>query len=115
MTALESYQAGFLEEPGFLNYGSYGPLSAAVVAEIDWQRELLSRSRFGATDAIAEQEGRARAALATALGFRTDQVVLQPNTSTAIMQAVFGITGECCSPGPSSRACPSPRCAPSSR
>lgn len=93
MSALEKYQAGFLEEPGFLDYGSYGPLSAAVVGEIDWQRELLSRSRFGSTGAIAEQEDRARGALAAVLGFRTDQVVLQPNTSSGLMHALFGITG----------------------
>src|SRR4051794_15242693 len=93
MSAFDTYSAGFLEEPGFLNYGAYGPLSAAVVAETDWQRELVSRSRFGATDALLEQEGRARQALAVALGFRPDQVVLQPNTSTALMHTMFGLTG----------------------
>jgi selenocysteine lyase/cysteine desulfurase len=93
MSALESYQDGFLEEPGFLDYGAYGPLSAAVVAEMEWQRELMSRSRFGSTGALREQEDRARAAVATALRFRTDQVVLQPNTSTGLMHAMFGVTG----------------------
>ncbi|WP_210506887.1 aminotransferase class V-fold PLP-dependent enzyme [Naasia sp. SYSU D00057] len=93
MSAIDSFTAGFVEEPGYLNYASYGPLSAAVVAEMDWQRELVSRSRFGSTSALQEQEGRARGALAEALGFRADQVVLQPNTSTGLMHAMFGVTG----------------------
>jgi selenocysteine lyase/cysteine desulfurase len=60
---------------------------------MDWQRELVSRSRFGSTAALLEQESRARSALAGALGFRPDQVALQPNTSTALMHAMFGLTG----------------------
>src|SRR3954471_19631476 len=93
MTPFERYRAGFQEEPGFLDYAAYGPISAAVGAEMDWQRELLSRSRFGSVGAVREQEGRAREAVAHALGFRADQVVLQPNTSTGIMHAMFGLTG----------------------
>ncbi|WP_210479424.1 aminotransferase class V-fold PLP-dependent enzyme [Naasia sp. SYSU D00948] len=93
MSALDTYLAGFTEEPGFLDYGAFGPMSAAVAAEMDWQREVLARARFGSTAALLEQDGRARAALADALGFRPDQVVLQPNTSTALMHAMFGLTG----------------------
>lgn len=93
MTPIARFTAGFLEEPGYLDYASYGPLSGAVVAEMDWQRELVSRSRFGSTDALGEQEARARAALAENLGFRPDQVALQPSTSMATMHAMFGITG----------------------
>ncbi|MCU1569406.1 MAG: hypothetical protein JWR33_147 [Naasia sp.] len=93
MTPIARFAAGFLEEPGYLDYASYGPLSGAVVAEMDWQRELVSRSRFGSTGALLEQEDRARTALAATLGFRPDQVALQPSTSMATMHALFGITG----------------------
>jgi selenocysteine lyase/cysteine desulfurase len=93
MSAFDTYLDGFTEEPGFLDYGSYGPLSATVAAEMDWQRDLLARARFGSTTALHEQETRAREALATALGFRPDQVALQPNTSMALMHAMFGLTG----------------------
>jgi selenocysteine lyase/cysteine desulfurase len=93
VSALDTYLAGFTEEPGFLDYGAFGPLSAAVAGEVDWQRDLLSRARFGSTGALLEQDARARAALAEILGFRADQVSLQPNTSMALMHAMFGVTG----------------------
>jgi selenocysteine lyase/cysteine desulfurase len=93
MTTLEQFRAGFSEEPGFLDYASYGPFSRAVVAESDWQRELVSRSRFGSMTPLSEQHDRAAVALAGLLGFRSDQVVLQPDSSVGAMQAVFGLTG----------------------
>ncbi|HEY8588169.1 MAG TPA: aminotransferase class V-fold PLP-dependent enzyme, partial [Naasia sp.] len=93
MTSIEEFAAGFDEDPGFLDYAAWGPFSRAVTAEVDWQRELLSRARFGSTGALGEQGARARAAVADLLGFRPDQVVLQPDTSTGLMHAVFGLTG----------------------
>lgn len=93
MTTIDGFAAGFDDEPGFLDYASWGPFSRAVTAEVDWQRDLVSRARFGSTGALAEQGARARAAVAGLLGFRPDQIVLQPDTSTALMHAVFGLTG----------------------
>lgn len=94
MSGLDSFVAGFCEEPGYLDYARVGPLSAAVTAEANGQVDLLSRARFGSLDHLAEQDGRARSAVATATGFRADQVVLAPSTTAGLMQAVFGLTGE---------------------
>ncbi|MCU1472586.1 aminotransferase class V-fold PLP-dependent enzyme [Amnibacterium sp.] len=93
MTTIEEFAAGFDEEPGYLDYAAFGPFSRAVAVETDWQREVLTRARFGSTGAVLEQAPRARAAVADLLGFRADQIVLQPDTSTALMHAVFGLTG----------------------
>jgi len=92
--AFASYRSGFLEEPGYLDYGRVGPLSAAVVAETLGQSDLLSRARFGSLDDLGHQKTRALTAVAHATGFRTDQIALQPNTTSGLMHALFGMTGE---------------------
>jgi selenocysteine lyase/cysteine desulfurase len=93
MDTFDRYLAGFPEEPGFLNYASFGPMSKAVTAENDAWTDSVSRARFGAVDALYAQEARAREAIANLLAFRADQVVLQPNTSMGLMHAMFGLTG----------------------
>jgi len=93
MTTIDDFAAGFREEPGFLNYAAFGPISATVAAESDALNELMGRARFGAVDQVLEEDERAREALAAVTGFRPDQIVLQPNTSTGLMHAMFGLTG----------------------
>jgi len=92
--ALAAYRSGFLEEPGYLDYGRFGPLSAVVVAESLGQTDLLSRARFGSLEDTSGQEARAVVAVAHATGFRPDQIALQPNTTSGLMHALFGLTGE---------------------
>jgi len=91
--ALAAYLAGFLEEPGYLDYARRGPLSAAVLAEARADEELLSRARFGSLDVLDTEDERFRAAAASLLGFPADQIVFQPNTSTGLMHTMFGLTG----------------------
>ncbi|TFC00023.1 MULTISPECIES: aminotransferase class V-fold PLP-dependent enzyme [unclassified Cryobacterium] len=93
MTEIDAYAAGFVEEPGYLDYGRVGPLSATVVAESLGQTEILSRARFGSLDHLFQQDERMREAVSAVTGFRADQVVCEPNTTTGIMQAMFGLTG----------------------
>jgi selenocysteine lyase/cysteine desulfurase len=94
MTTIEEFRAGFGEDPGYLDYGRVGPLSQTVVAEIQAQTEVLSRARFGSFDLLFREEARMRAALAAVTGFPDDQIVFQPNASTGLMQAMFGLAGE---------------------
>ncbi|TFD18226.1 aminotransferase class V-fold PLP-dependent enzyme [Cryobacterium sp. TMT2-23] len=93
MSSIERFTAGFLEEPGYLDYARVGPLSAGVVSETLGQTDVLSRARYGSLDHFRTQDERLRAAVAAATGFRADQVVSEPNTTTGIMQAMFGLTG----------------------
>ncbi|MGK9146519.1 aminotransferase class V-fold PLP-dependent enzyme [Plantibacter flavus] len=90
---LRAFQAGFGEEPGYLDYGRVGPLATSVVAEATLWNDALARSRFGASGGIDEQDERMRVAVGTLTGFRTDQVVAQPNTSQGLMHTMFGLTG----------------------
>lgn len=93
MTALETFRAAFVEEPGYLDFARLGPVGAPVAAEERGYAEMLSRARFGSLTALAEQDARARAALSALLGFRPDQVALQPSSSQALMHVMFGLTG----------------------
>ncbi|MFO7689396.1 MAG: aminotransferase class V-fold PLP-dependent enzyme [Cryobacterium sp.] len=93
-TLPDGYRTGFGEEPGYLDYARIGPLSAAAHAESLLHTELLTRARFGSLDHLRTQAARAQQSVARIIGFRPDQVVSQPGTTSGLMQAVFGLTGE---------------------
>jgi selenocysteine lyase/cysteine desulfurase len=90
---LEALIADFQEEPGYLDFAAVGPLGAAVTAEGASLVELLSKARFGTISSLLGQDERVREAVARATGFRADSIVFQPNTSTGLMHAMFGLTG----------------------
>jgi selenocysteine lyase/cysteine desulfurase len=89
----DDYVESFGEEPGYLNFASVGPPGRAVKDEDYAQMGLLGRARFGTVDSLFEQEQRVRAAIAAVTRFAPDQVGFQPNTSTGLMHAMFGLTG----------------------
>ncbi len=93
MTALESYLGGFTAEPGYLNYGRMGPLAASVVEQSRADVQLLASARYGSLGEFDRQDARVRAALAPLLGRPAEQIVFQPNTSTGLMHAMFGLHG----------------------
>jgi selenocysteine lyase/cysteine desulfurase len=91
--ALTDYLAGFGEDPGYLDFAAFGPLSSAVVAESAAQQDLVRRARWGAGDRLRGNVGRMRAAAAVLTGFRSEQIVFQPSTGQGITQAVYGLAG----------------------
>ena len=93
MTTIDEFASGFSEEPGYLNFASVGPFGRAVIEEQQAQVELLRRARFGSLSSLDEQDVRVREAVGSLTGFRADQIVFQPNTSSGLMHAMFGITG----------------------
>jgi len=84
----------FGEEPGYLDFARVGPVGRSVRDEESAQSSLLGRARFGTLTTLHEQDARVREAVASAIGFRADQVVFQPNTSQGLMHALFGMEGE---------------------
>jgi selenocysteine lyase/cysteine desulfurase len=92
---LEDYVARFDEEPGYLDFARFGPIGAAVVEEEAALMPLMARARFGSLDPLFPpvQSSRVQSAVAALTGFRSDQIVFQPNTSQGLMHAMFGITG----------------------
>lgn len=93
MLTIDEFALEFDEEPGYLDFGRVGPLARVVVEEERAQVELLRTARFGSLDSLMDQDARLRRAVANATGFRDDSIVFQPNTSTGLMQVMFGITG----------------------
>lgn len=90
---LEDFVADFHEDPGYLDFARLGPPGETVVAEERMVGELASRARFSTLDSAAEQDDRMRRAVADATGFRDDQIVFQPDTSTGLMHSMFGLEG----------------------
>lgn len=93
MTTIEQFAEEFAEEPGYLNFARLGPLGRSVIEEEQMQLEFLRHARFGSLDQSLDQDGRLREVVGTLTGFRPDQVAFQPNTSTGLMQTMFGLAG----------------------
>lgn len=93
MMTVDDFADTFDEEPGYLDFARVGPLARAVVEEEQAQVELLRKSRFGSLDSLWNQDERVRLAVSKVTGFRPDQIVFQPNTSTGLLHAMFGVTG----------------------
>lgn len=81
------------EEPGYLDFAKVGPPTIAVIEEGRALFQTLARARFGSLDSVLDQDERVRVAMAAVTGFRADQHVFQPDTSTGLMQALFGLDG----------------------
>ncbi|MHA6669078.1 aminotransferase class V-fold PLP-dependent enzyme [Homoserinimonas sp. A447] len=90
---IDDYIGGFSEEPGYLDFARFGPLGNAVIAEQHAQTEALSRARFGSLDVAFNQDSRVRVAVARLIGFPETQVSFQPNTSSGLVHAMFGLSG----------------------
>lgn len=93
MDSLTDYLAGFGEDPGYLDFAAFGPLSATVVAESAAQEDAVRHARWGAWDRLQGNVDRLRSAAARVTGFRAEQIVFQPSTTQGITQAVYGVTG----------------------
>jgi selenocysteine lyase/cysteine desulfurase len=93
MISFDDYVASFGEEPGYLNFASVGAPGRAVMDEDYALTGLLGRARFGTLDSLPEQDGRVRKAVARLTGFTPAQIGFQPNTSSGLMHAMFGLTG----------------------
>ncbi len=93
MLSIDDFILRFDDEPGYLDFARVGPLARAVVEEEQAQVELLRTARFGSLDSLMDQDERVRDAVAAVIGFPAEQVVFQPNTSSGLMHAMFGMSG----------------------
>jgi len=93
VTELESFQASFDGEPGYLDWAAFGPLSSAVRVDAQGDTELLGSGRRSSIDLVAEHVREARELVAELIGSDASQVVLQPSTTYGLMQAIYGLAG----------------------
>lgn len=89
----DSYLAGYAEEPGYLDYGRFGPLAESAAIEARVLNDSLARVRHGSLGVFAEQDERLRTAVSALTGFRPDAIVAQPNTTAGLLHTMFGLTG----------------------
>jgi selenocysteine lyase/cysteine desulfurase len=93
VTDLASFLASFEEEPGYLDWARFGPLSPSVRSELLADAELLATGRRAGIELVTEGEKRARTLIAELTGRHADQVALQPSTGAGLMQVLFGLSG----------------------
>ncbi|WP_194411171.1 aminotransferase class V-fold PLP-dependent enzyme [Microbacterium cremeum] len=93
VTDLDSYQASFDGEPGYLDWAAFGPLSPAVRVEAQADTELLGSGRRTSIDLVADHVREARELVAELMGADAAQVVLQPSTTYGLMHALYGLSG----------------------
>lgn len=91
--SVAEFITGFTEEPGYLDFGRFGPLGTSVAQEHEAQQEAARRARFGSLDVAFDQDARVRQAVSALIGVPEEQVCFQPNTSIALMHAMFGLSG----------------------
>lgn len=89
-----SYRAAFSEQPGYLNFASYGPPSQAVLATTAELMQDAAIGEVGASEKLHLENLRARAAFARLLDFPLDNVTLLPAASYGLFQLAFGAPGK---------------------
>ncbi|KQN41762.1 aminotransferase class V-fold PLP-dependent enzyme [Frigoribacterium sp. Leaf44] len=94
MKTIDDLASGFTDEPGYFDFAKWGPISSAVADEQRSLVEVQARARFGSEIALTEQAGRVGRAISSIVGFATDHVVFQPNTSAGLTHTLFGLTGQ---------------------
>jgi len=93
VNTIEAYRESFEEEPGYLDFAAFGPLSPTVREEAHADLEALATGRPSGLEHVGQHVGNAQAALAQLLGSKAEQVTLQPSTTEGIMHALFGLRG----------------------
>lgn len=93
MTTIDLFRDTFLEEPGYLNYASIGPVSATVRDELRAEYDALTRMRFGAGERTRAHDDRLADAVSVMTGHSSANIIAQPNTSTGLLRVLFGLTG----------------------
>jgi selenocysteine lyase/cysteine desulfurase len=91
--SIDEYASRFTDEPGYLDFARVGPIGTTAVAEELAMVELLGRARFGSLDGFGQQDLRVRQSVAALTGFAEHNIVFQPNTSSGLLHAMFGLTG----------------------
>lgn len=93
MSSFDDYLATFGEDPGYLDWAAFGPISPTVRAEVFADADLLGSGRPSSRALVAERFDEARESAADLLGVRSDTVTLQPSASHGLLHTMFGLSG----------------------
>lgn len=93
MSAIDDYTATFGEDPGYLNWAAFGPLSSAARDALIADADLLATGRIAGIAASAGHTANAQAQVAGLLGCTVDAVTVHPSSTHALQQALAGLDG----------------------
>lgn len=89
-----NYLAAFGEQPGYLNFASFGPPSQPVLATAAALMAEAAEGAVGVSDRLHGEDARARAAFSRLTGFALENISLIPATSYGLFQLAFGVKGK---------------------
>lgn len=89
----DDYLATFDNEPGYLNWAAFGPLSPSVREEIFADADLLGSGRPSSLALVAERVAQAQEIVAELLGGEAADVTLQPSSTQGLAHALYGLSG----------------------
>ncbi|MGN8024752.1 aminotransferase class V-fold PLP-dependent enzyme [Microbacterium sp. 22242] len=92
-SAIDAYTETFVEDPGYLDWAAFGPVSPAARAALDADAALLASGRPEDIAAAGRQGTAARQELAVLLDADADEVTLHPSSTHALQQAFAGLDG----------------------
>lgn len=93
MSTFDDYVATFDNEPGYLNWAAFGPLSPSVREEVFADADLLGSGRRSSLALVWERVTQAQELVAELLGAEAADVTLQPSSTQGLMHAFYGMTG----------------------
>ena len=93
MRAIDEYTTTFHEDPGYLNWAAFGPMSPAARAAVHAGADLLSTGRPSDIAVASARIPEACAGVAGLLGCSVDEVTLHPSSTHGLQQALAGMSG----------------------
>lgn len=93
MRTFDQFLATFPDEPGYLDWATFGPVSASVRDGTSADIALLSGIRASSYALAGERIVQAQTAVAELLGADADEVTLQPSSTHALSQVLYGLQG----------------------
>lgn len=93
MSTIDDYLATFDNEPGYLNWAAFGPLSPSVREEVFADADLLGSGRPSSLALVAERVGQAQDVVAELLGTEAADVTVQPSSTQGLAHALYGLSG----------------------
>lgn len=93
MSTFDDYVGTFDNEPGYLNWAAFGPVSPSVREEVFADADLLGSGRPSSLSLVWERVEQAQELVAELLGGDSADVTLQPSSTQGLMHAFFGMSG----------------------
>ena len=93
MRAIDQYTDTFGEQPGYLDWAAFGPMSPGAATALRDTAALLATGRRADVDAASAAGVAARTGVADLLGAASDEVTLHPSSTHALQQALAGLDG----------------------